>query len=157
MGEGPRTRRIFIREGQTLPSIESLFGWHSQYERMTRSYERLKNDESLDALITLFLHCFSLCDWLTQSKALTKAFIHAEINNDISMKLCRDICNRSKHLALDRSSSIDKNLSIVRFYRGRERSPGHMVLAGDHQKDLHDVASCCVEFWERVLRARKLL
>jgi len=158
MGKGPPERKIFIRKGQTLPSMESLFGWHSQYERMLRSYDRLKNnDEFLDALITFFLHCFALCDWLTQSKAVTKAFLYAEIDNDVSMRICRDICNRSKHLVLDRSPSIDGNLSIVRYYRGRELPPGLMALAGDYQKDLHDVASHCVEFWDRVLRARKLL
>ena len=158
MVESPPQRKIFIRQGQTLPSMESLFGWHSQYERMLRSYDRLSNrDEILDALITFFLHSSALCDWLVQSKAVTKEYIYAEIDNDIPMKICWDICNRSKHLVLDRSPRIDRNFSIVRYYRGHEVPPGFMVLAGGYQKDLHDIAGGCVAFWGRVLRARKLL
>jgi hypothetical protein len=48
-------RKIFLRHPQELPSLESLYGWHSQYERMLRWHERLKENNSLDYLLTYFL------------------------------------------------------------------------------------------------------
>ncbi len=140
------TRRIFTRHPQGLPSLESLFGWQSQYERMIRWHNQLKQDPSLDMLLTFFLNCYALRDWLINSNALAVKIIDGEINNNLAMRLCRDLCNRSKHLVIDRRPSIDANLVITREYRGASRPPGIVVLAGGVKSDLHELAHQCIVF-----------
>jgi hypothetical protein len=46
---------IFIHGG-FLPSLESLYGWRSQYERILRWRERLGADGDLDSYMSFFVN-----------------------------------------------------------------------------------------------------
>lgn len=148
------TRRIFLRDPNWLPSLESLFGWHSQYDRFMRWHARLKSEPTLDMLLAFFLNCYALRDWLIQSEALSRAALDERINADPAMRLCRDLCNRSKHLVLNRAS-VDAQFAILREYRGKTRPPGIVVLAEGVKSDLNEVADRCVAFCQALL-AEKL-
>lgn len=69
---------------------------------MIRWHNQLKQDPSLDMLLTFFLNCYALRDWLINSNALAVKIIDGEINNNLAMRLCRDLCNRSKDLVAPR-------------------------------------------------------
>jgi hypothetical protein len=75
------------------------------------------------------------------------------------MRLCRDICNRSKHLIYTKkhNPSIDAYLSIAREYKGQNLPVALVVLADDTHSDLLEVVDGCVAFWDRVLRERALI
>lgn len=150
-------RKVFMRKNAALPSLESLFGWYSQYERVVRWRERLRSDGSLDILITFFLHCYALRDWLAHSSEVRQREIDAAIKNDFSMSLCRDLCNRSKHLVLLKKASIDANFSIAREYRGKIRPPSVVVMAGGRKIDLLEVVDNCLAFWKDFLGSRGML
>jgi hypothetical protein len=143
-------RKIFLGNPQWLPSLESLFGWHSQYERMMRWHDRLKRDPSLDLLLTFFLNCYALRHWLAKSSTLAAHVVDAEIDKSFPMRLCRDLCNRSKHLTINRPS-VDADFAITMEYRGESRPAGIVVLAGGVKSDLHETADQCVAFWHHIL------
>ena len=70
------------------------------------------------------------------------------------LRLCRDICNGTKHLAISRPS-LDADLAI-----GREYVPAHwpgvrphvnetwFVIAGGKKYDLFELADRCLALWE---------
>jgi hypothetical protein len=47
-------RKVFLRAKNGLPSLESLFAWQSQFERITRWHGRLRRQPGLDMLLTVF-------------------------------------------------------------------------------------------------------
>jgi hypothetical protein len=155
-------RSIFRRSASALPSLESLFGWHDQYERMLRWRERLRDDRSLDFLLAFFLNCYALRDWLVKAGAFGETELDSIIRGSLAMRLCRDLCNRSKHLILSKPS-IDSDFFICREYRGESRPPVLVVHAWDANTqrdvatDLVDLPVACTEFWNSTLKSKGLL
>jgi hypothetical protein len=153
-------RSIFIRSGAPLPSLESLYGWRSQYERMLRWHERLREDHSLDYLLTFFLNCYAMRDWLLKARTFRKEDLDKLINANLSMRLCRDLCNRSKHLVIGEGNNkpgVDANLSICVEWQGESRGTAYVVHAWDSETnrdvrtDLADLPAACVAFWNTTL------
>jgi hypothetical protein len=95
-------------------------------------------------LLTFFLNCYALRDWLSKSSTLAANVIDTEIDGSFAMQLCRDLCNRSKHLTISRPS-VDANFVITMEYRGKSRPAGIVVLAGGEKSDLHETAGKCVD------------
>lgn len=155
MAKAETPRPIFLRSTGGLPSLESLHGWESQYERILRCREKLREDQSLDMFLTFFLNCYALRDWLVTSNTIPQHEIDEQIQADFFFSLCRDICNRSKHLVLSRPS-VDANFFICREYRGPDQPPALVVCADGKNTDLGDLAGKSIEFWDRVLTARGL-
>jgi hypothetical protein len=106
-------------------------------------------------LLAFFLNCYALRDWLVNGDVLGSEVIDAAIQADFHMGLCRDLCNRSKHLMLSRPS-VDPDFSIVRTYRGQDQPPGIVVLAAGKMIDLHDLAAQCMIFWGNFLQGHGL-
>ncbi len=71
------------------------------------------------------------------------------------MRLCRDICNRSKHFLIN-NPSIDSGFSIAREYRRGETRPSLVILAGGDKFDLDETVQGCVSFWTDVLKGMQL-
>jgi len=124
---------------------------------MLRWHERLKDDASLDMLLTFFLNCYALRDWLHNSGALDGNITDIFVKGDPALSLCRDLCNRSKHLILTGRPSVDADFSIVLEYRGNIRPAGIVILAGGVKSDLHDIANQCKEAWILFLSKNNLL
>lgn len=150
------TPPIFIHGG-FLPSLESLHGWRSQYERIYRWHGKLKTEGDLDSYISFFVNCHALKDWLEQCGEFAKGELDALMDGDWYMSLCRDLCNRSKHLVIDRRVSVDRNWSICLEYRGADNPSEMVVLAGGKKVDLAVLPGACLAFWKRVLAERGLL
>ena len=76
--------------------------------------------DELDYFISFFQNCFHLKDWIIEAQKNDginwSNKIHAMINSNQSMKICRDLCNGLKHLRINRPS-IDKNFAIFYEYR----------------------------------------
>jgi hypothetical protein len=107
-----------------------------------------------------FQNCFALRDWLKNSGALPAAEIDVLFANTIPLKLCRDICNGTKHFSIN-SPSIDPHFSIF-----REFDPSRIfrisVIAGgrghpSEKRDLLEVADACLEAWKTFLKRKGLI
>ena len=103
----------------------------------------------MDFFLAFFLNCYALRYWFINSNSISRTEMDELINSDEAMRLCRDICNRSKHLTLNRPASTEPNFSI-----GREYNPSgdrFFVLYLDSIRDLFDVAMSCIKFWDHFL------
>ena len=137
-------------------SAENIFSWRSQHERVKRWSHRLHEvgdadsfQERLDFFLAFFLNCYALRDWFINSNSISKREMDNLIQSNEAMCLCRDICNRSKHLTLRLPPSTEANFSI-----GREYSPSgdrFFIAYLDSIRDLFGVAMSCVKFWDDFL------
>lgn len=143
-------------------SMENVLGWRSQFNRMERWHQRLRtwssggysDQDRLDFYLAFFQSCYALRDWFVESGVVPKEEIDSLLQADRSMRLCRDVCNRSKHFRLRRPPSVDAHFSLFREYSGENRPIG--VLAGEEKRDLWDVAEGCIGFWRRFSRERRI-
>jgi len=141
-----------------LWSAEELFGWRSQLDRIKRWQLRLLNltseqksqQDELDIYLAFFVACYSMRDWLVASSPLDANVIDKEIAASEHMRLCRDICNRSKHKIITKYS-IDPDFSIAREYRGEQEPTELIIVTAKGMRDLKDVMQACVRFWEGLL------
>ena len=58
--------------------------------------------------------CYSLRDFAIHSGSISEVEMNELIGRCKSMRLCRDICNRAKHLTLKQKSSVDATWSLGR-------------------------------------------
>ena len=96
-----------------------MASWLEQYDRMLRWYERFKvldagrphdtpSDNYVDEVYAFFQNCYHLKDWVKNDHALpanVRQAVEAHINGSRALRLCADICNALKHLALTESRS----------------------------------------------------
>lgn len=80
------------------------------------------------------------------------------------MRICRDLCNSSKHLILNEPVSIDKNIKLKNL-----RIPKSMGKKYSHNSDIYyikaaggvysafNIATECLVDWENFLKENKLL
>jgi hypothetical protein len=139
-------------------SMENLFSWRSQFDRMERWQRRIatceasESDENiLDLYLAFFVACYSLRDWFVTAEVVSGDVIDELIRSNRAMRLCRDICNRSKHLRISRPSA-DPDFSIAREYRGKGQPNALVVIAAGDQLDLAEVVRSCLRFWSDFLR-----
>jgi hypothetical protein len=145
-------------------SMENILGWRSQFDRMERWHGRLQpllgkqgsDQDPLDFYLAFFQSCFALRDWLVEGGLLPGSDIDKLIQADPSMRICRDVCNRSKHFRLNRPPSIDANFSILREYRGEGHANALAIIAGDEKRELWDVADHCTWFWRNLVRSNQI-
>src|SRR5262249_11565420 len=104
-------------------SAENILSWRSQHDRLKRWSRRLHEfgddgsfQERLDFFLAFFLNCYALRDWFINSNSISQIELDNLIQSNEAMRLCRDICNRSKHLTLNRPASTDPNFSIGSEY-----------------------------------------
>jgi hypothetical protein len=147
---------------------------NEQFFRVKRWQERLKeisigradtraSDYYEDILYAFFQNCFHLKDWIVNSGALSKNVVEDFINSNTDMKICRDLCNGSKHLIIN-NPSIGKNVSIVRRDYSLSIGGGpaeikvhYSVNAGGLPLDAYSLAESCVIHWEVFLKEHDLI
>lgn len=138
--------------------------WHKRLEEIYtgRSHTR-ESDYYEDIIYAFFQNCFHLKDWIVNSKALPKNIVHGLINSNTDMKICRDLCNGSKHLTIT-NPSIDSNVSVNRREYSLSIGGGqpeikiyYWVHAGGKLVDAFDLATNCIIQWEIFLKKHNLL
>lgn len=111
--------------------------------------------DTLDLYLAFFLNSYSLRDWFVKSGAISDAVLAEAIKSSPDMQLCRDLCNRSKHMSLDRKAGVDAGFSILREYRGRDRPNSLIIIAAETKRDLLDVVNGCRQFWNEFIRTHQ--
>ncbi|MEW6775171.1 MAG: hypothetical protein AB1405_02680 [Bdellovibrionota bacterium] len=154
----------FARNQQTAAFLE-------QWERVLRWQGRVHGrshaspDEFMDHLYALFQNCFAMRDWLENSEVIPGESL-SEIFSAFELRLCRDICNGTKHLEITRPS-VDANFMTVREYAPPPiskldealSSPEYklVLIAADNKYDLVELADQCVDILRNALSTRNLL
>jgi hypothetical protein len=139
-------------------SAEKILSWRSQFHRLERWFARLAPSESvsdierLDFYLAYFMNCYALRDWSIKSRAISAAQIDEMIGKNDSMRLCRDICNRSKHLVIS-SPSTDADFQIFREYNFYDTTTRWVIFANTAKLDLFDVASSAMSFWKQFIES----
>jgi len=139
-------------------------GWLAQYDRMRRWHDRLRTadwsvpsvrEERLDDAYAFFQNCFALRDWLFATGEVAKEVASGAVAESLALRLCRDLCNATKHFDLSRPSTL--GFTIGRQYRAQ---PFVVFEDADGRQDLFEVvalADQCVAEWDAFLAARGLL
>ncbi len=132
-------------------SAENALSWRSQYNRLERWFARLSEPvsdiEKLDFYLAFFMNCYALRDWLIKSEAMAKQEIDRLVFANQSMCICRDVCNRSKHLLLTSKPSADAHYQIAHEYMHHDETTRWFIVAAGMKRDLFDLAATCMTFW----------
>ncbi len=103
---------------------------------------------------------YHLRDWLQNSGAASQADLDALMSGTPALKLCRDVCNGSKHFRLDPSRTATDHIGLMREYvppigttgPGGSR-PRIFVFEGQdgaiEMVEIRDLMKECVQAWSR--------
>lgn len=139
-------------------SVENISGWRSRYEAMGRwaarckqcySYDRCVSGDFEDFFIAFMVVCYHLRDSVISTAGVRPDVIDQLIQTSEPMRICRDICNRSKHHSISRPS-IDHQWSLGREYRpwpDGASAYGHFLIAGGEKREPLAVVQQCLNFW----------
>ncbi len=138
--------------GLTLQQVE---GWEGQYERMLRWYERAcsasrqsNGQDEMDFVLVVLQQSLALRDWIHEACPERRAALELLFRDNLELRLCRDIANGFKHMALRKKPSVDGAFSIVFEYNPRGARKGDMVVLADgHKFKLLALAGKCVSSW----------
>jgi len=141
-------------------SAHTLHGWQEQYNRMMRFYKRTidatDDIDRLDFCFAFFQNCFHLKDWIPVMEQINKSDWNKKwekfISKNTEMKICRDICNGTKHLKLDKPS-IDKHFALFREYEPYHKLLGERpnewkIYANGQKHSLSDLMKTCIKSWD---------
>lgn len=155
-------------------TLQELQGWRGQRALVGRWHARVRaaangepSADEFDFLVVFFVHCFHLRDWLEMSGVVAKVEIADLFKASPELRLCRDIANGFKHMALS-SPSVDARFSLVNEYvpknwPGAYRYPnGKWTICADNSNELHqyglvELADRCVAIWDDFLQRKGLV
>lgn len=148
-------------------------GWRGQFARMRRWHRRAlhaledgRGESAGDAEDFVYAFCqsaYHLRDWLQKSEAASQADLDDLMRRTPALALCRDVCNGSKHLALDPSRTNTDHIGLMREYvppisagdKGSSR-PRLFVFEGKDDSvemvDIRELMSDCVGAWVAFVR-----
>lgn len=131
-------------------SIHKNDGWRGQLKRIHRWHGRLIHAANTgsgdleDFAFVLFQTCYHLREWLHKTSAIPRTDVDALFTRTQELRLCRDICNGTKHLTL-RDASVDVDFSVGRDYDPNSPSGYRLFLIAGDKHDLLELAARCVE------------
>jgi len=141
-------------------SIHSSGGWEAQLARCHRWKIRLMNTKEpvdvLDYLFTLFQNCHHIKDWLLKNQ-FSKNDVKAFIESHEELRVCRDVCNMTKHFSLDHRGAQEYEPSILREYEPIkhlatfESDSRLIIVTAGKNLDARLTAYRCVDLWQDFL------
>lgn len=139
--------------------------WSNKLNSISRSEAPAKDiDEyNKDTIYAFFQSCLHIRDWIIASYPAKKAAVDNFIESNTDLKICRDICNGSKHLNV-KDHSVDPNISKSlhsSVYSTNMTSTGtdviYWVTVNNLPLDVLQLAQCCVIHWEGFLVRESLI
>jgi hypothetical protein len=160
-----------------IDSSHNYQNWLTHYARTLRWYARLQkvraacgqvgiHQDCEDYIYAFFQNCFHLRDWLLKSRVIHKSQLDQLFESNVELRLCRDICNGTKHMTITRKPSIDADFYTFREYDHLHiSSPSDdphamekfMIRASGEKWDAFELADRCMQIWNEFLEARGLL
>lgn len=136
-------------------------GWPGQYRRMLRWYDRLRGalsgedaNEIFDFIYAFFQNCYHLKDWLVSDGVATNAEVKALFDSSTELKLCRDLCNSTKHLQYN-SPNIESKPRIWREWDALSKTSYGWYLYVDERRSVTERATKCVAIWDDFLNEKQ--
>ena len=136
-------------------------GWRGQFERVRRWHQRVHRaspEDYVDFLYTFFQNCNHLADWVAADLPGGQAKVQRLLRTTLELRICRDLCNATKHFALNRPPKVEDGFADGREYTpadwpGAERS-AFFIIAGGTKYDTLDLADRCMAAWEGFVEAQ---
>jgi len=130
-----------------------------QFARLKRYLVRIDrkgaSDDDTDDLYSFFLHAWHLIDWASSDPAVGRNYDQVLADIPDSIRSCKDIANRSKHLVLDRPPrSAPQALRDIRMFVGVDRPSEvsfRITFPDGSTKDALTLAHEVVTDWEHLL------
>jgi len=86
-----------------------MSSFKDQFERVNRYLKRIQSEDQptidyLDDLYSFFINCHHLKDWVKKDKStgLTKNEVEDFVQSKLSLRICADLANASKHVTPER-------------------------------------------------------
>jgi len=143
-----------------------LEGWYGQYCRMLRWKDRVTSvygdsedaETIFDFAYAFFQNSYHLGDWLISDDVVPEEEIETFRGSTSEMKLCRDICNTTKHKKYNQGfPSIDATPMTRREYDPFSGDWHGWYLYSDKRRPIVDLISDCAEQWRAFLDSKDLL
>ena len=150
---------------QSVVRRNDLEGWHGQYRRMIRWRDRVlmicgdRNDsESIfDFVYAFFQNSYHLGDWLIADEVVREAEVRDLFRSSPELKLCRDICNTTKHKEYSRGKpSADPSPLLGREWDPFGQDWHGWYLYSDKRRPIGELVNACVSRWDQFLRQKGL-
>lgn len=144
---------------QYIDQYKRLERWYRRLEEIYLGREHNKNpDYYQDILYAFFQNCFHFKDWLIESGVISNLTVNTFINSEDEMKICRDLCNGSKHLVIN-NPSIDPNIKVnnkdISLLLSNEPPQIKIIYWIDVNGSNYlafDVATRCLVLWKNFLK-----
>ena len=121
-------------------SIHKSDGWRGQLERVHRWQRRVTHSANIgsgdleDFVFALFQNCYHLREWIEKTAKVPSSELDGLFARTPELRVCRDICNGTKHLTLSRAS-VDADFSIGREYDPASASGYRLFIIAHGNKD----------------------
>lgn len=152
----------WLKSGVPL-SVHTSNGWYGQVERMERfkkrAIEAVNEDDSLDFSFAFFQSCYHLREWIPTFESIDQAVWNKKwgkfINENDSIKYCRDLSNVTKHMTISKASTTP-NVVITRDFEEDESECGKFLgwtLHIDSKPiDFFKLMEQCTEAWKKFIK-----
>jgi len=153
--------------------------YNYQIARLERMYNFITSDTRfkdldmslrVDIILSFFMHCYHLGDWLKAS-GLDETKVNNFIHNTYELQVCRNLTNSTKHLDLDRKPSPPKLFDykaaglpspIARTYDplaeilGEAETEYLVILVDGQEINCYDFMTRCMQKWKELLDNEEL-
>ena len=128
--------------------MQRIHRWH---KRLVKAADTGSPDLE-DFAFAFFQNCHHLREWMEKTSKLEPEEVKQLFTRTPELRLCRDLCNGTKHLTLRKdTASVDANFSIGREYDPNSPSGYRLFVIADDKYDLLDLASRCVKIIDNFL------
>jgi hypothetical protein len=153
----------------TVQTVSGNVGYRHQLDRVRRFLDRVEGPQASDVefqdmMWAFFQNCWHLKDWVRNdplASEVQKTAVIDKAHASALLTICRDLCNGTKHLGLDRKPSSGTgaahhhvNITIT----SGESSTMDCVVKDGHGNLISgkQLARDCVADWERILQSEGL-
>ena len=148
------SRIIEIKDLMYRIHLDKIRRWLKKIKSFYNEQPEIEFDELLDCYEVYCIFCYHLRDYLIESSLFDKAKVDNFIQSNPELKICRDICTRTKHLIV-REPMIDSNVAIVGNFVSSNSTSDRPHLYYDWQIEVNnekrnplEVATKCLSLWE---------
>jgi hypothetical protein len=115
-----------VRPYRFAPDHFEQQGWEGQLRRVERWHERavhvldpydgVAGEDAIDFLYAFFQSAYHMRDWLQNSGAASQVSLDDLMSANRCLRLCRDVCNGSKHFVIDPRRSKTDHIGMMHEY-----------------------------------------
>ena len=131
-------------------SLHKNDSWRGQLERTQRWHHRLiqaastGSSDLADFSYAFFQNCYYVREWIEKTTPASKPALDAFFKQTPELRVCRDICNGTKHLTIS-NASVDSDFSICWEYDPSEPLRARLCIIAGEKYDFLELAMTCLK------------